>query len=230
MSPRARGATTALGALCFATIAGAPHAADAATITRDHARLNVVAGRRASLTGRVTSAIAGQVVVLQRRGHRRWVRVARTMTGAGGRFEIRFRPPRAGTFALRLVSGGTHRAVGRLNVYRHAAVSWYGPGLYGNKLSCGGTLTPGTLGVAHRTLPCGTPVALFLGGKTVTVPVVDRGPFANGARYDLTSAAAESLGMAQSSVVGVVPMRGAPMPAPTPSPYAGTGGITPPAP
>jgi rare lipoprotein A len=194
MSPRARGATTALGALCFATIAAAPHAADAATITRDHARLNVVAGRRASVTGRVTPTIAGQAVVLQRRGHRRWVRVARAMTRAGGRFELRFRPPRPGSFALRLVAGGTHRGVGRLNVYRHAAVSWYGPGLYGNKLSCGGTLTPGTLGVAHRTLPCGTRVTLRRGDRVVRVPVVDRGPFVDGREFDLTAATRARLG------------------------------------
>jgi rare lipoprotein A (peptidoglycan hydrolase) len=61
------------------------------------------------------------------------------------------------------------------------------------------------------------------------VPVIDRGPFANGARYDLTSAAAQALGMTQTSTVGVVPKRGAQMapPTPPPSPYAGTGGVTP---
>ena len=50
------------------------------------------------------------------------------------------------------------------------------------------------LGVAHRTLPCGTPVSVFFGGKAITVPVIDRGPFANGARYDLTSATAQVVG------------------------------------
>jgi hypothetical protein len=55
------------------------------------------------------------------------------------------------------------REIGRLNVYRRVAVSWYGPGLYGNKLSCGGRLTPGTLGVAHKTLPCGAHVTLRRG-------------------------------------------------------------------
>ena len=38
-------------------------------------------------------------------------------------------------------------------MYRKAAASWYGPGLYGNKLACGGTLEPGTIGVANKTLP-----------------------------------------------------------------------------
>ena len=85
------------------------------------------------------------------------------------------------------------------------------------------------LGVAHRTLPCGTPVALFFGGKTITVPVIDRGPFANGAHYDLTSAAAKAVGMTQTSTIGVVPQRGAQMAPPVLAspPYAGTGGATP---
>jgi rare lipoprotein A (peptidoglycan hydrolase) len=33
---------------------------------------------------------------------------------------------------------------------------------------------------------------------------VDRGPFANGASYDLTSATAEALGMTQTSRIGAV--------------------------
>ena len=57
------------------------------------------------------------------------------------------------------------RVLGRLNVYRSAYASWYGPGLYGNRLGCGGTLGPGTFGVAHRTLPCGTKVTLRRGER-----------------------------------------------------------------
>ena len=37
-----------------------------------------------------------------------------------------------------------------------ANISWYGPGLYGNGTACGQRLTKGLVGVAHRTLPCGT--------------------------------------------------------------------------
>ena len=37
-------------------------------------------------------------------------------------------------------------------------ISWYGPGLYGNGTACGQKLTKGLVGVAHRTLPCGTKV------------------------------------------------------------------------
>jgi rare lipoprotein A (peptidoglycan hydrolase) len=81
-----------------------------------------------------------------------------------------------------------------VTVYRQAAASWSGPGLYGNALACGGTLTPGTMGVASRSLPCGSKVHLRYGHRSVTVPVIDRGPFAGGREYDLTAATKQALG------------------------------------
>ena len=51
-----------------------------------------------------------------------------------------------------------------------------------------------TLGVAHRSLPCGTRVTFYRGGRFVTLKVIDRGPFANGASFDLTKATADQLG------------------------------------
>ena len=65
------------------------------------------------------------------------------------------------------------------------------PGLYGNGVACGGTLMPGTMGVANKTLPCGTKVKLRYHGRTVTVPVIDRGPYVAGRDYDLTEAVKE---------------------------------------
>ncbi len=82
------------------------------------------------------------------------------------------------------------RALGRLNVYRAANASWYGPGLYGNRTGCGGTLDAGRLGVAHKSLPCGTMVTLKHGRRSVRVPVIDRGPYVAGREYDLTAATA----------------------------------------
>ena len=38
------------------------------------------------------------------------------------------------------------------------------------------------------TLPCGTMVTLRYGGRTITVPVIDRGPYVAGRDYDLTYA------------------------------------------
>jgi hypothetical protein len=65
---------------------------------------------------------------------------------------------------------------------------------YGEELACGGVLTPEMLGVASRTLPCGTAVTIAYRGRVVTVPVVDRGPYIEGRTWDLTGAAAEALG------------------------------------
>jgi rare lipoprotein A (peptidoglycan hydrolase) len=64
--------------------------------------------------------------------------------------------------------------------------TWYGPGFFGHGTACGGTLTPHTWGIAHRTLPCGSLVTLSYHGRKVTVPVIDRGPY-SGASIDLTS-------------------------------------------
>jgi rare lipoprotein A len=67
-------------------------------------------------------------------------------------------------------------------------VSWYGPGFYGNRTACGYTLTRSLLGVANRTLPCGTKVTFRnpANGRIVTAPVVDRGPFVSGRQWDMT--------------------------------------------
>jgi hypothetical protein len=56
-------------------------------------------------------------------------------------------------------------------------VTWYGPGFYGNVTACGQRYTRHILGVAHRTLPCGTLVQFRWHGRTATAPVIDRGPY-----------------------------------------------------
>lgn len=72
--------------------------------------------------------------------------------------------------------------------------SYFGPGLFGNRTACGSTLTHELVGVAHRTLPCGTPVTLSYGAATLTVHVVDRGPFIYSREFDLTYATKVALG------------------------------------
>ena len=61
-------------------------------------------------------------------------------------------------------------------------------------VACGGTLSPSTMGVAHKTLPCGTKVTISYEGRTVKVPVIDRGPYIAGRDYDLTEAVRNKLG------------------------------------
>jgi rare lipoprotein A (peptidoglycan hydrolase) len=92
--------------------------------------------------------------------------------------------------------------------YKRAKATWYGPGLYGNRLACGGRLGHATLGVAHKSLPCGTQVALRYRGRTVVVPVIDRGPYARGVSYDLTEATARKLGVAQTVHLAAAPLDG----------------------
>jgi rare lipoprotein A len=75
-----------------------------------------------------------------------------------------------------------------VTVYRASVASWYGPGFIGGRTACGGTLGAGTLGVANKTLPCGTHVTFHYHGHTVTARVVDRGPYVGGREWDLTPA------------------------------------------
>jgi rare lipoprotein A len=96
-------------------------------------------------------------------------------------------------------------------VHKVALATWFGPGFYGQTTACGQTLTPAVVGVANRTLPCGTLVKFSYRGHAAVVPVIDRGPYAhNGAQWDLTSGAATALGMTDtarltSRVIGSVP-------------------------
>jgi len=77
--------------------------------------------------------------------------------------------------------------------FRSAGASWYGPGLWGRKTACGQTLRRGTLGVAHKTLPCGTTVKFVYHGHVLVTQVIDRGPYGKGRAWDFTAAAGEAL-------------------------------------
>lgn len=83
-----------------------------------------------------------------------------------------------------------------------AVATWFGPGFYGKQTACGQTLTPGVIGVANRTLPCGTLVQITYKGHTLTVPVLDRGPYAHHASWDLTAGAAGALGITETVRIG----------------------------
>jgi rare lipoprotein A (peptidoglycan hydrolase) len=83
-----------------------------------------------------------------------------------------------------------------LNPWRYdREVSFYGPGFYGKRTACGLAYTTTIMGVAHRTLPCGTLVTFRnpANGRTITVPVIDRGPYVAGRDWDLSGAACLAL-------------------------------------
>lgn len=109
-------------------------------------------------------------------------------------------------------------------IHPSGIATWFGPGFYGRETACGQTLTPDVIGVANRTLPCGTLVKVGYKGHTLTVPVLDRGPYSHiGASWDLTAGAADALGITdtvriQTRVVGAtanVPTLGLPEPSPS---------------
>jgi rare lipoprotein A len=79
--------------------------------------------------------------------------------------------------------------------FRYAGASWYGgTSMWGRKTACGQTLRPSTLGVAHKTLPCGTTVKFVYHGHALVTQVIDRGPYVKGRAWDFTQAASEALG------------------------------------
>jgi rare lipoprotein A len=181
------------GVLCLTAstaAAGFPAAADAA-VGVSVKRLDIQSGSRVTVKGRIAPGTAKLQI---QRGHR-WVTIDRDRTDVAGRYVLRKRMRGPVSSRARVTaSDGSVRKLGRLNVYRSAYASWYGPGLFGNKLGCGGRLSPGSLGVAHKSLPCGTKVTFRHRGRVVRVRVIDRGPYVGGREYDLTAATARRLG------------------------------------
>ncbi len=88
------------------------------------------------------------------------------------------------------LAGNTSPRV-RSRPLRPALASWYD--LYGEGLACGGVLRRNQLGVAHKTLPCGTKVTIRYRGRTLVAPVIDRGPYVGAREFDLTGAVARRL-------------------------------------
>ncbi len=167
-------------------------------------RRNLLVGRTVSVSGTIRPGARADVVALQARSGPGWATIARGRTSATGRYDLSFRPAGPGSLSLRVRFAGDRirrpalRPLGLVNVYRLAGASWYGPG---GPLACGGTLTESQLGVAHKTLPCGTLVRLHLGNRTVQVPVIDRGPYVAGRDYDLTPATKRALGFGDTGEI-----------------------------
>jgi rare lipoprotein A (peptidoglycan hydrolase) len=87
-------------------------------------------------------------------------------------------------------------------VHPSGVATWFGPGFYGQRTACGQTLTPAVIGVAHRTLPCGTLVKVTYNGRSLTLPVLDRGPYSRIADWDLTAGAAQALNITDTVRIG----------------------------
>lgn len=195
------------GAPGLVTAAPAAPAKRKSALAVRSARRNVTFGNRTLVKGTLRPARAGRRVQLQVRSGDRWTTVARDTTNSRGAWRLRFTPNRPAALRTRVAFAGdargtaVARSVGTVNVFRRALASWYGPGLYGGHLACGGRLSPGTLGVAHKSLPCGTKVTLRHRGRSVRVSVVDRGPYVGAREFDLTSATRQRIGFSGTGSV-----------------------------
>jgi hypothetical protein len=169
-----------------------------ADITADAKRH--VRGDDVVVHGDLTPSERDRRVVLQRRKNGDWIKIGGDRTDGNGEYRARWDDRRIGTFRLRAKFGGDdlnggakQRVDHRVNVYRSAHASWYGPGFYGNTTACGQTLHRDTVGVAHKELPCGTRVRFYYHGNVEKIPVIDRGPFVAGREWDLTERAKQKL-------------------------------------
>jgi rare lipoprotein A len=190
---------------------GTPAAADGqiALVARPDALLRRVTRFR----GAVGAADAGRTVAIERLDPLvgSWTTLTTAVVGRRGEFLARWRADRLGSFRVRALlrrageaSAASASPEVAVTVYRPATATWYGPGFYGRRTACGVKLTRSLLGVAHKKHPCGTPIAISYRGRTITVPVVDRGPFARGVSWDLTAAAADLLGLEVTARIGAL--------------------------
>ena len=153
-----------------------------------------LSSRPVQIGGKLLPASAGRRVRLQTRGAGRWHTLTTGRTGARGAYRLRFDPGAADGQRLRVVFGGDRRnarairPAGSLTVLHPALASWYDDA---GTTACG---FHAGLGVANRTLPCGTKVTLRYGSRTVTAVVDDRGPYAGGRTWDLNQNTASALG------------------------------------
>jgi rare lipoprotein A len=164
-------------------------------------------GRAKTFTG---TAPASRVVTIERYDEleRQWAAIAHATAADDGTFAARWKADRAGAARVRARLEGSDATAASaapelsITLYTPATSTWYGPGFYGNQTACHKTMSKTLVGVAHQSLPCGTKVRFYYKGRTLTVPVIDRGPYANGVRWDLTYAAAQKLGFEATDTVG----------------------------
>ncbi|HEX5922554.1 MAG TPA: septal ring lytic transglycosylase RlpA family protein [Baekduia sp.] len=192
--------------------------ADGSTLT---APLGQLVGATVTLHGVVAGSHPGDAVAVQRLDPLAgWMTATTATVAADGSYDAVWQVDKAGKTTVRAIlatqamtatrtasaiapvqSQGQGRAI---TLYRRAKVTWYGPGFYGRRTACGKRMSRALLGVAHKTLPCGTLVDLYNNGRTVTVPVIDRGPFRPGTSYDLTAATARAIGVRTTTTIGAV--------------------------
>jgi rare lipoprotein A (peptidoglycan hydrolase) len=156
--------------------------------------ISVLGGQAVLVRGRLLPGVAGRKVTLQGRQDGHWQTLTSTRTRTAGRFALRYVADVARQESIRVkfagdrTNGRSTASVGQMTVYRQAGASWYEDG---GSTACG---FHAHYGVANRTLPCGTRVALRYNGRAVTATVDDRGPYVGGRDWDLNQNTASALG------------------------------------
>lgn len=104
------------------------------------------------------------------------------------------------------VGGITYTPADTLNHDEVGYASWYGADHEGKPTANGESFRPGGISAAHKTLPLPSYVEVTAldTGRTILVRVNDRGPFVQNRVIDLSSGAAEQLGIRRN---GVAPVR-----------------------
>ena len=156
----------------------------------------VLSSQPVRVGGKLLPALSGRRVRLEGHGAHGWHTLSSGRTGARGGYRLSLAPGAADGRGLRVVFDGDRgnsraiRTAGRVTMLHPALASWYDDG---GSTACG---FHAGLGVANRSLPCGTKVTLRYGGHTVTAVVDDRGPYAGGREWDLNQNTASALGFA----------------------------------
>ncbi len=185
-----------------------------------------------TITGQAPAGHAGEEIAIQttKLSGSRWTRVATAAIAQNGSFTTTWTPVSSAQLRMRAMltpQGSTGQGASSgdaaqasvsaaaastvfatqaltIPIFRNAVATIFGPGLWGRHTACGQRLSRALLGVASRTLKCGTLVALDYRGHELTVPVVDRGPYSAGVTWDLTRATATALGISETSTVGTL--------------------------
>jgi rare lipoprotein A len=188
-------------------------------------------GHPLTFTGDAPATDAGGAIDIEtaRAGGTNWTQVAAAVIGSSGSFSAAWTPSTSAQLAVRAVldpglnnpttagpsglpsPGSAATAAGvvatsalTIPIFKNAIATMYGPGFWGHHTACGERLRQTMLGVASRTLKCGTRVSIDFKGREITVPVIDRGPFANHASWDLTMATGKAIGMKGTSTIGTL--------------------------
>jgi rare lipoprotein A len=177
-------------------------------------RASTLLRRQLTFRGTAPRADAGKTIEIERLGHETgwaWANTVTATVAHNGSFSAVWDTNHIGQFSIRaLLDAASAAPMVTVTVYLPALATMYGPGFWGDRTACGQTLKKSMIGVANRTLRCGEKVALYYRGRTLIVPVIDRGPYANGASWDLTEATDKALGIPGTATIGAVSLPPAP--------------------